>query len=71
MILYTTMPQELIFPTEESVFQKQNIVEINGVSVLVNEERPGEHYIVRILSSNPADYLNDQFSPGQKVTMMR
>ena len=70
MILYTTMPQELIFPTDEAVFQKQTIVDVKGVSVLVNEERPGEHYVVRILSSNPADYLNEQLYPGQKITMM-
>jgi hypothetical protein len=69
MILYTMMPEELIYPTGNEDYLKQKMVEINGISVLVNETSPGEHYIVRILSCNPEDYLNDQFTPGQRIVL--
>lgn len=69
MILYTMMPEELIYPTNDYDFQKQKVVEVNGVSVLVNEALPGEHFIVRILSSNPQDYMNAELTPGQKITL--
>ena len=70
MILYTIMPEDLIFPTASDDYQKQKMVELNGVSMLVNEVNPGEHYVVRVLSSNPQDFLNDQYTPGQRITLM-
>ncbi|WP_078547020.1 YlzJ-like family protein [Litchfieldia alkalitelluris] len=69
MILYSIMPEELIYPQNEEGYQKQKIVDINGVSLLVNEEIPGEHYVVRVMSSNPNDYLNSEYTPGQRITL--
>ena len=69
MILYTMMPEELIFPTAETDFNKQKIVEMNGVSLLVNETSQNQYVILRVLSSDPQHFLDDQYSPGQKVTM--
>ncbi|MDF0725128.1 YlzJ-like family protein [Cytobacillus sp. S13-E01] len=69
MILYTMMPEELIFPTAETDFSKQKIVEMNGVSLLVNETSQNQYVILRVLSSDPQHFLDDQYSPGQKVTM--
>ena len=69
MILYTMMPEELIFPTAETDFNKQKIVEMNGVSLLVNETSQNQYVILRVLSSDPQHFLDEQYSPGQKVTM--
>ncbi|MBD8068243.1 YlzJ-like family protein [Bacillus sp. PS06] len=68
MILYSIMPQEYIYPPDEREFQKQRVIEMNGVPILVNELNPGEHYIVQVMSSNPQDYLNEQFTPGSRIT---
>ena len=40
MILYTTMPQEYIFPTESDSFTKQQTVTYQGVSLLVEQTDP-------------------------------
>jgi hypothetical protein len=69
MTLYSIMPYELVYPPNEEDFQKQKIIEMNGVSVLVNEQSPGEHYVVRVMSSNPQDYLCEQFTPGCKISL--
>ena len=63
------MPEELIFPTAETDFNKQKIVEMNGVSLLVNETSQNQYVILRVLSSDPQHFLDEQYSPGQKVTM--
>ena len=33
MILYTTMPQELIFQTDESDFGKQTVIQYQGIPI--------------------------------------
>jgi hypothetical protein len=69
MILYTMMPEELVFPTNESEFGNQRYVELNGVSMLVNELSPQCCEIVRIVSTDPQHYLDAQYYPGQRVSV--
>ncbi|MED3978000.1 YlzJ-like family protein [Priestia megaterium] len=66
MILYTMMPQELIF--QQSYQQEQSqptLVNHNGIPVIVEENEQKQQQIVRILSTNPQDYLNENYYPGQ------
>jgi hypothetical protein len=67
MILYTMMPQELVFPTDMSVYGKQKIIEVNGMSMVVMENDQKQYEVVRLLSTNPQDYLNSQYCPGQII----
>ncbi|MCA1030130.1 YlzJ-like family protein [Bacillus timonensis] len=67
MILYTIMPQEAVFPTPESEFAKQKIINHNGVSLLVNELSTFEYQVVRILSSDPQHFLDSRYTPGQSL----
>lgn len=67
MILYTTIPHELIFQSKEEDFNKQKVVQVNGVSMLVMEHEPMRYQIVRILSSNPKHFLIDSLMPGQII----
>ncbi|WP_282034553.1 YlzJ-like family protein [Metabacillus indicus] len=69
MILYTSMPEELIFPAEAKEYSAFSFVECNGVQMQVRQTEGNEFEVVRILSTNPEDYLNEQYSPGQKITM--
>ncbi len=64
MILYTTVPQDLIFPTEQSEFDNQKVVDWQGIPLLVQqvEER---YKVVRIMSCDPNHFLDDTISPGQ------
>jgi YlzJ-like protein len=69
MIFYTTMPEELMFPIVEEEYKKQSIVEMNGVQLLVQETESSQYEIVRIMSSDPQHFLDNQYCPGQKITM--
>ncbi|EDL63986.1 YlzJ-like family protein [Bacillus sp. SG-1] len=68
MILHTTVPQELIFPTEQSAYSQQTVVEWQGIPLLV-EQSQQQYKVIRVMSSDPAHYLNDQICPGQYLQM--
>ncbi|MDQ0230473.1 YlzJ-like family protein [Metabacillus malikii] len=69
MIYYTMMPEELMFPTHEEEYKKQTIIEKNGVQLLVQQASHSQYEILRVLSSNPSHYLDEQYCPGQKIIM--
>ncbi len=64
MILYTTMPQELVFQTPESEFGKQSVVEYGGIPLLVERDENQDYRVVQIMSTDPSHYLNDACCPG-------
>ncbi|MEN1934292.1 YlzJ-like family protein [Paenibacillus sp. 102] len=66
MILYTIMPEQLVYQTDYSQYERQKIVNVNGVEMVVSEENSQYYSIVRVLSTNPSHYL--QYEPGQKIT---
>ncbi|MDQ0175756.1 YlzJ-like family protein [Bacillus chungangensis] len=68
MILHTTIPQELIFPQESNMFTQQTTVEVNGISLIVEQEE-NRYRIIRLLSSNPNDYLRSELLPGQYLSI--
>lgn len=69
MILYTMMPEELIFPIEVNEFGKQKIVDYDGLSLLVRMEEGQVCTVLRVMSSNPNDFLKDKYAPGSKITL--
>jgi YlzJ-like protein len=69
MILYTMMPQELIYPQDEQQASNMKFVDINGVSLAVSQASDGEYTIERIMSTNPQHYLDGRYSPGQKIKL--
>ncbi|WP_404450117.1 YlzJ-like family protein [Sutcliffiella horikoshii] len=70
MILYTTMPQELIFPVESGEYEKQRVIDYNGVSLVVQQTEMNAYQIVRNLSTDPAHYLSSEYSPGQTINFL-
>lgn len=69
MILYTVVPPETIFSSEDD--EKTNgemVVAIHNFQLVV---RPKEDKweVVRLLSTDPNDYLNDQYQPGQLLSL--
>ena len=47
MILYTIMPEQLVYPVDYSQCESQKVVNINGVELMVSEEEHGCYSIVR------------------------
>lgn len=64
MILYTITPHEWIFPAvQESAPQVENFY-YKGVLVTAERTENQGYRIIKIDSTNPFDYLNDEFRPG-------
>ncbi len=63
MILYTMMPEELIFPSSDV---EEKSVTYGGVQMMVRGSGINEYEIVRLISSDPNDYL--QYTPGTKIS---
>ncbi|MEW6423303.1 MAG: YlzJ-like family protein [Bacillota bacterium] len=65
MILYTPMQLELVVEgLEEMKEPAVRLVEIGGVPLIIEDTGPGEGRVVRLLSTDPQDYLRTDFFPG-------
>jgi hypothetical protein len=69
MILYTMMPQELIYPTNEMDYGNQMLIQYNGVPLLVEQTDDHMYQVVRVMSSDPNHYLDNSCSPGTKISL--
>lgn len=63
MILYTMMPNELVFPAESEAYSRQQQMTLHGIPVIV-ERNEQEFRIVRVLSTDPQHYLDSRIIPG-------
>ncbi len=64
MILYTTMPQELIFQTDEQEYSKQTIIDVEGIPLLVETDDNKDFRVIQVMSSDPSHYLDERYCPG-------
>lgn len=64
MILYTTMPHELVYQTANSEFQKQMVIEYDGIPLLVEMNEEHNVRVIQNMSSNPHHFLDARYSPG-------
>lgn len=69
MILYTTMPLELVYPIEESEFAKRKTVNYNGISLIVEQDENQAYRVIQVLSTNPEHFLDERFQPGAKISL--
>lgn len=73
MILYSIIPPEIVFQgfQENATTEKQSpgIFEANyrGEKVLVSKNAYNRFEIVRLLSTCPQSFLNEDFQPGHTV----
>lgn len=66
MIVYTAMPLERVFDGMDENRRLKEI-QVEGMTMLVEPISPDQGKIVRLISSNPNDYLNMRYEPGQKI----
>jgi hypothetical protein len=69
MILYTMMPPELIFPYESETNSTQQMVSYQGIPLLVESSDGQNAQVIRILSTDPQHYLDNQICPGAKISL--
>lgn len=61
MVLYTPLHHDEIFPTEEQLYE---IVSYQGKPCYVKKGEDGTYELIRLLSTDPQDYLNGNLQPG-------
>ncbi|WP_071395280.1 YlzJ-like family protein [Bacillus tuaregi] len=64
MILYTTMPQELVYQTQESEYEKQKVIDYDGIPLLVEMNENHDYRVLRVMSSDPSHYMDNRLCPG-------
>ncbi len=64
MVLYSIYPPEVVLGQPESAGPNYMSVEMDGRSFLL-EAADGQMRIVRLMSTDPRDYLNPDWQPGK------
>lgn len=68
MVYYSIIPGEDIFAEEDEEAKEELVeLEVDGVTMLINQTGVDKGEIVKIISSNPQDYLNVDYQPGNMV----
>lgn len=67
MIHYTPLPLDDVFAGWDEERPRPQEVTVDGVTMLVEPINSREAKIVRIISSNPEDFMKAKFQPGEKV----
>lgn len=66
MIIYTPMPLELVLEgVQQNRYYKE--IQVDGVKLQVEELENGQYRINKLLSTDPFDFLNPQFQPGNLI----
>ncbi|PLR84269.1 ribonuclease [Bacillus canaveralius] len=68
MILYTMMPEELIFPAEGDVYSKQKLINLDGIPLMVELDDDQSYRVIRVLSSDPQHFMDSRCTPGAKIS---
>lgn len=69
MILYTALPLELILEGYEEFSPKYEEMKKGGQLLLIEPISFNRGKIVRLISSNPQDYMNPSLQPGEIINI--
>jgi len=67
MILWSIIPPEMIWGTVNPPSPYEEI-EYNGMKCLVEKTSTTQYRVVRLLTTNPTDYLSTELEPGKLLT---
>ncbi|KGX83430.1 YlzJ-like family protein [Pontibacillus marinus] len=69
MIHYTPLSEHDIYEDDPKSYEKQRIVSVNGKSMKVYDNDDGTVQLVQLLSTDPQDYLDQNFIPGNTFSV--
>jgi hypothetical protein len=69
MIHYTMIPQEFIYPTDESEYGKQMMIHYDGIPLLVEQSTDQCYQVLRVMSTDPEHFLDSRCTPGSKISL--
>ncbi|HHT05728.1 MAG TPA: hypothetical protein GXZ97_05615 [Hydrogenispora sp.] len=69
MLFYSIYPLAVVLAEEEGMEKPEQWreLEVEGKKVLVTVNNRGEQVIARLLSTDPADYLDPRWTPGNVI----
>lgn len=70
MLHWTLLPEELIFQNQLSELPSIHQTIVDGVPLLVQQENDAMK-VVRLLSSDPAHFLDPRFQPGNTIFQIK
>lgn len=69
MILYTPLSYDDVFSFEENSAFNHQVISSAGRTFYVRQTATEQYEILRLISTDPADFLEESFQPGQKLTL--
>ncbi|WP_163971275.1 YlzJ-like family protein [Oceanobacillus halotolerans] len=66
MILYTPLTQEEVFPNDQESTNRHHIT-FQGRECYVEETKDGTYQLIQLLSTDPQDFLDENFAPGTVI----
>lgn len=71
MLIWSVVPSETIWQNEnEAQLPQRKITEVKGTKVLVEPMADGKGRVCQVLSTNPADFLREDLTPGAIVNLI-
>ncbi|GAA3406537.1 YlzJ-like family protein [Paenibacillus hodogayensis] len=67
MILYTVVPLEQVLEGADRELPETTEMTIHGVLMQIEQISPYQGKIVRLLTPEPAHYLNPDYAPGKLI----
>ncbi|GFZ82982.1 hypothetical protein GCM10010978_24520 [Compostibacillus humi] len=67
-MLYTPLDYSEIFPPSDEEFANRKYVNHEGKLFVIDKTEEGTYQLVQLISSNPHDYLNNDYLPGTTLT---
>ncbi|MFD2044160.1 YlzJ-like family protein [Ornithinibacillus salinisoli] len=64
MILYTPLSESDIFPHDPGESNNRECISYNGKQVFVERNNDGTYQLLQLLSTNPQDFLDANYTPG-------
>ncbi len=62
--MYTPLANSDIFPAENDVLAKRHCVSYQDKQFYVEETNKGDYQVLQLLSTDPQDFLRQEFNPG-------
>lgn len=70
MLIYTPLPLELIWEDADKFAPVYHEIRVGNITLQVEPMAFGRCKVIRLLSTNPYDYLQDAYQPGKIIELL-
>ncbi|HLR01551.1 MAG TPA: YlzJ-like family protein [Virgibacillus sp.] len=67
-MLYTPLDVNDIYPTDKQKMAKRQCVTCKGKTLYVEEKDNGQYELLQLLSTDPNDFMDTRYTPGNYFT---